>query len=253
MGAAGSEALEQLNALRAELSGFGSSTLGALDRAIEAISDASVPSCCIGAVESSAAPEMSLSGEPIPLLTTLTFERRPPGLTAPETVGDPPYDLVFQDQKGMCVTYRELLAGRPSVLTFFYTRCDNPNKCSRTITMFGRLVTAAYEAGLDDRFNALAVTYDPAFDTPSRMAAYGESRGVVYSDRVRMARTPVDFDRLSTYLQLGVSFGPSIVNRHRIEVYLLDAKGRVVGTIARRQWDVADVLPQLVELVRTAA
>ena len=47
---------------------------------------------------------------------------------------------------------------------------------------------------------------------------------------------------LNRALDLGVNFSHSIVNRHRIELFILDDQGRVVVTFARLQWDVQNVL-----------
>ena len=45
--------------------------------------------------------------------------------------------MELEDQDGARVTFGEFFAGKPSVVAFFYTRCDNPNKCSLTITKLG--------------------------------------------------------------------------------------------------------------------
>jgi protein SCO1/2 len=42
----------------------------------------------------------------------------------------------------------------------------------------------------------------------------------------------------------------SIVNRHRVELFILDDKGRVAATFARLQWDVQEVLGQAKALLR---
>ncbi|MGH3989316.1 MAG: hypothetical protein ACRDTZ_18705, partial [Pseudonocardiaceae bacterium] len=50
------------------------------------------------------------------------------------------------------------------------------------------------------------------------------------------------FEVLGDYFELGVNFGPALVNRHRIELFVLDRDGRVAATFARLQWDVPEVL-----------
>jgi hypothetical protein len=42
------------------------------------------------------------------------------------------------------------------------------------------------------------------------------------------------------------------VNRHRIELFLLDHEGRIAGTLTRLQWDVQPVLDRARGLVRPA-
>jgi cytochrome oxidase Cu insertion factor (SCO1/SenC/PrrC family) len=54
------------------------------------------------------------------------------------------------------------------------------------------------------------------------------------------------------YFELGVSFGETLVNRHRIELFLLDQRGRVAGAFTRLQWDSEEVLAQAASLVKPA-
>lgn len=167
---------------------------------------------------------------------------RPRAARVPETP--------MQDQDGRDLTFSEFFAGRPSVVVFFYTRCDNPNKCSLTITRLARLQEAIGRAGLADRIHTAAITYDPDFDVPPRLRGYGVNRGVTFSDTDRVLRTTARFEELIDYFDLGVGFGPALVNRHRIELFLLDDEARIVASRTRLQWDVDEVLQRVVELVR---
>ena len=74
------------------------------------------------------------------------------------------------------------------------------------------------------------------------MRAYGQNRGVVFGDSDRFLRTKTGFDVLREYFELGVNFGPALVNRHRIELFVLDRDGRIAVAFTRLQWDVEDVL-----------
>jgi protein SCO1 len=154
----------------------------------------------------------------------------------------------LEDQDGARVMFSEFFTGMPSVLAFFYTRCDNPNKCSLTITKLGRLQRQLAERGLDGRIQTAAITYDPEFDLPPRLRAYGENRGIVFSPCNRLFRTRGALSPLEDYFELGISFGGTLVNRHRIELFLLDHRGRVAGAFTRLQWDVEEVLTQAADL-----
>jgi protein SCO1/2 len=158
----------------------------------------------------------------------------------------------LEDQDGARVKFGEFFAGKPSVVAFFYTRCDNPNKCSLTITKLGRLQRRLAELGLDGRIHTAAITYDPEFDLPARLRSYGENREVVFSPSDRLFRTTGALAPLEDYFALGVSFGGTLVNRHRIEVFLLDHEGRVAGAFTRLQWDVDEVLAEATSLLEPA-
>ena len=107
--------------------------------------------------------------------------------------------------------------------------------------------TSAWTAG-----SGLAITYDPEFDLPARLRAYGENRGVVFSPSDRLFRTRGELAALEGYFELGVSFGGTLVNRHRIELFLLDRRCRVAVAFTRLQWDVEDVLAQATNLAERA-
>ena len=126
-------------------------------------------------------------------------------------------------------------------MAFFYTRCDNPYKCSLTITKLAALQDRFAQRGIADAVTIAAITYDPAFDVPERLRRYGTDRGVRFGERTRFFRVTSGFADFRRRFDLGVNYGPSTVNRHRIEVHVLDAEGRVAASFTRRQWEVDKV------------
>jgi hypothetical protein len=101
--------------------------------------------------------------------------------------------------------------------------------------MLERSVTEASLSGV-------ALAYDPAYDAGGRLRAYGLERGFRFSGPNRFYRTTNGFADLSDRFGLGVSFGEAVVNRHRIELYILDRAARIAAMTARRLWEVPDVL-----------
>ena len=156
---------------------------------------------------------------------------------------------VFEDQHGASLTFAEFFHGRPSILVFFYTRCDNPLKCSLTITKLARIQQQLEANGLGEDINIAGITYDPEFDLPERLRTYGEQRAVRFTPRHRLLRTRDGFDSLRKHFKLGVNFIESLVNRHRIEVYLLDREGQVAASFERIQWNESDVVDRARELL----
>src|SRR5215468_1886600 len=73
-------------------------------------------------------------------------------------------------------------------------------------------------------------SYDPAFDIPERLRGYAENRGVLMNAGHRMLRAVDGINALRVHFELGVNFIASLVNRHRIEVYLLDAAGGIAAS-----------------------
>ena len=154
-------------------------------------------------------------------------------------------DLEVEDQDGMQSTFGQLLNGRPAVVAFFYTRCDNPSKCSMTVS---RLAELQGLMGNAPNFTILAFTYDPQYDLPRRLQLYGANRGFQFGQHAKFLRTsPSGLDLLRSVFQLGVNYTGALVNRHRIEVFLVDANGKPFETLQRLQWTPRQVLSLLQE------
>jgi cytochrome oxidase Cu insertion factor (SCO1/SenC/PrrC family) len=155
--------------------------------------------------------------------------------------------LRLQDHSGTELSFAEAFHGRPSIVVFFYTRCDNPAKCPLTMYKFGSLQRLLQESELGDSIGTAAITYDPEYDSPERLLRYAQSWGAKPSSLHRVLRTVGDFSTLRDYFELGVNFGASgIVNRHQLEAFVLDQNGHIAHVVARRRWDEA-------QLVRLAA
>ncbi|MDQ3810929.1 MAG: SCO family protein [Chloroflexota bacterium] len=227
-------ALADLESLAAVDGNLAPRARDALSGAIEAIRAAPPAardgSCCHGG------PPARTDGD--------TASTAPPGASP-----GPPLDVALQDQDGTALSYGEFFAESPSIVVFFYTRCDNPNKCSLSITKLARLQRTIVERGLGERIKTAAITYDPGFDVPQRLRAYGENRDVVFDQRNRFFRTSSDSSRLRSYFELGVNYGDVLVNRHRIELFVVDAGGHVVASFTRLQWDPDEVLDRAAALL----
>lgn len=160
----------------------------------------------------------------------------------------PPHEVVLQDQDGELTTFGSFLVGRPSVVAFFYTRCMVPEKCSLTITKLARLQRTIAAGPLADRINIAAITYDPAFDLPSRMRAYGLDRGMAFDRQNRLLRAPHGIEPLQRYFDLQVGFGATTVNRHRLELFVLGRKAKIAASFTRMQWDEQKIFSTLQRL-----
>jgi protein SCO1/2 len=171
--------------------------------------------------------------------------------TAPavETAAGAGTDVVLEDQEGRRETFAGFFRGKPSVIAFFYTRCDNPYKCSLTITKLAALQDSLDGRGLAGAVRVAAITYDPDFDLPHRLRSYGEERRVRFGEDARFFRATSGFAAIRERFQLGVNYGASTVNRHRSEVFVLDEHGDVATAFTRVQWEVDAVLRSVVSLL----
>ena len=156
----------------------------------------------------------------------------------------------FEDHNGTPVTYGQFFTGQPSIVAFFYTRCDNPQKCSLTVAKLARVQRQLVERGIADQVRTAAITYDPGFDLPSRLLAYGRGRQMLMDDGHRLLRATKGIEPLRAYFGLGVNFVESLVNRHRIEIYVLDAAGRIGASFSRIHWDEREVVDRAAAMLR---
>ncbi len=151
----------------------------------------------------------------------------------------------LEDQAGVRTSFEEHFRGRRHVVAFFYTRCGNPAKCSATVARLAELATRLPDELPGEEVGIAGISYDPGYDTPERLAAYGAARGVPFSDRVRLLRAPVGHAVLREHFDLQVGYAGSLVNSHGVELYLVGDDTRTQHAWTRVTWTVEEVLDVL--------
>jgi protein SCO1/2 len=232
------EIYPQLDVLRTPGSGLSKKLLPNLERTLEAVGPPSPSASARLAVASSASDCCDWSRDGF---LTWPFAARAPADAVRATV--------FQDHNGETTTFADFFTGQPAIVAFFYTRCDNPQKCSLTVSKIARVQQQLADRGVADRIRTAAITYDPGFDLPTRLRAYGHGRQMRMDAGHRLLRTTEGIEPLRRYFNLGVNFIGSLVNRHRIEIYILDAAGRIAATFRRIHWNEQEVVDRAVELL----
>lgn len=159
----------------------------------------------------------------------------------------------LQDQDGLESGWPGLFTGKPCVVAFFYTRCDNPLKCSLTVTKLARLQELLASEGLDDAVRIAAISYDSDFDRPERLRDYARMRQLRLDERARMLRVVEGAEEVRRHFACGVSFVGTLVNWHRVEVFLLDSTGKPAVSYERRAWDPGEIVDDLRALVAEEA
>ena len=158
-------------------------------------------------------------------------------------------NLMLEDQNGVTATFRKLFTGHPSIVAFFYTRCDNPLKCSLTGWKLARLQKALEARGVGTAVHTAAITYDSEFDTPERLRRFALNRDLRLDENHSVFRVQGGIDPLRAHFRLGVNFFEGLVNRHRIELFVLDREGNVATSYQRLQWDEQEVCDKAVALL----
>ena len=140
-----------------------------------------------------------------------------------------PFRLV--DQTGRTVTEADL-KGHPTALFFGYTHC--PDACPTTLSELTELMRKLGPAA--DRLAVVFVTVDPERDTPEVLADYAKA----FDPRFRLLTgTPEQIAQVlrdyRVYAQKVKDENGNTLFNHTASVYLLDAQGRFVGTLAYQE------------------
>lgn len=158
----------------------------------------------------------------------------------------------MEDQDQNLLSYCDYFQGKPTVTVFFYTRCENPSKCSLSVSKMGQLQKMLQQKGLDEQVKLAAITYDAVYDDPVILRNYCANRKLTLGDDVRAFRVTSGFDELKNYFRLGVNYVASVVNSHKIELYITDKDGNVRHSFTRVQWDNDAVIKKLESLLKPA-
>ena len=92
----------------------------------------------------------------------------------------PDYRLLNQDGKTISLhDYK----GKALLLTFIYTRCQDPNQCTLMSSNFAAIDQALQkQPELYQKTHLLSISFDPTYDTPKVLRSYGAAYTGKYAD-----------------------------------------------------------------------
>jgi protein SCO1/2 len=187
-------------------------------------------------------------------LSTLTTTGHA-ALEKPPLVGDTPRilapgemvaDALLVDQDGKPLPFSNLRGHRVG-LTFIYTRCPLVEFCPtmelnfRTVQQMVKSTPALSDVRL------LAMTLDPAFDTPAVLKPHAESRGAdpaVWSFVTAEPKTGAQFaSQFGLYVERTPGDDLNII--HNLVTVIVDASGRLVKLHTGNRWKPAELVADL--------
>jgi len=164
----------------------------------------------------------------------------------PLDIGDKLPDYHFTNELGEAVNLSQF-KGQVVALTFFFTSCPFPEFCPRMTSNF-----AQAQRQLETMTNApahwhlLSISFDPAHDTPQRLATY--AIGAEY-DKSRWSFLTGEEDQISSLAeQLGENYwheGASI--GHNLRTVVVDPSGHIRNIIGGSKWTVSDLVQDIVQ------
>ena len=169
-------------------------------------------------------------------------------------------DGALLDSTGKTVHLRDLTRGRVTVLSFIYTRCADAKACpAATGVLLDLHGQSAEDRALARGLRLVSMSFDPAHDTPQRMAGYAALAAE------RRAAAPWHFLTAPTQADLQpilAAYGQAVDKKqnaadplgplsHTVRVFLIDRAGKVrniysTGTLDARLI-LADVRTLLLE------
>lgn len=171
--------------------------------------------------------------------------------TAPPPLrpGRRPPAIALRDWRGEEISL-ETFRGRAVVLTFFETRAAAPSLCSELLARLERLQRAVPD-GVWDRLHLLSVSVDPAWDTPTRLAAEARRLG---ADPTRWTLATADelaVRRLAAAFRVARWRRPDGSVGHTLGTAVLDRRGRLARSFAgTASWSDGDLLAATIAAVR---
>lgn len=148
-----------------------------------------------------------------------SFRVEEPIVLCPETLSG----VVAEDQSEQRFQLARILTEQRSLVAFFYTRCMNPAKCSLTITRLAELARRAATLEQPSNFSLIAISYDPDFDSPSRLFAFGRDRLFPFDENTKLVRCVAGWTAIRRTFGLQVGYNDATVNGHARELFIVSA------------------------------
>jgi protein SCO1 len=164
--------------------------------------------------------------------------------------GDEVADATLVDQDGSPLHVTDL-RGHAAVLTFIYTRCPFPEYCPTIETRLGSIQAAVRDEAALAGTRIVAVTLDPAYDTPAVLTAHARERHADPRIWRFASGTVTAIDGLGRQFGVAVTRSSSEPSglEHNLRTVILDREGRIVAVLTGSDWQATDA----VTLLRQAA
>jgi protein SCO1/2 len=164
--------------------------------------------------------------------------------------GDPVPDFKLRNQDGRPIHLGQF-RGRALLLTFIYTRCPSPEFCPRVTRNFAAIEKQlAANPALYAKTHLLSVSFDPAYDTPERLRAYGApylgsgAKNAFAHWEFAVPQKPV-LAEMARFFDLGMSQNADATITHTLSTTLIGPDGKVVRFYPGNEWTADQILVEL--------
>jgi len=161
--------------------------------------------------------------------------------------GDAVPDVSLVTQAGQPFTTSDL-RGHVTAVTFIFTRCPMPEFCPLMVKRFQQIQRTITQDRRMSEARLLAVTLDPAFDTPQVLDAYATAMQADPSRWQFVTGVPAEIQRLTKAFAIHVERNGILID-HTLATAVIGPDGRVIEIWRGNGWTADEVVATL----RTAA
>jgi protein SCO1/2 len=168
--------------------------------------------------------------------------------------GDAVPDFHFINQDGKSIQLNQF-HGKALLITFIYTRCPLGDFCPKMSRNFAAIQQAlSADPRLLDHTQLLSISFDPAFDTPSVLRAYGTSytggSGFAHWQFAIAAKNGLP--AVEQFFNVGVTEADSELT-HSLSTVLVGADGRIAAWYPGSEWNPQEVIAQMKTIAESSA
>jgi protein SCO1/2 len=170
----------------------------------------------------------------------------------PLGVGDVLPEYRFTNQLGQAVSTSQF-RGRALAITFIFTRCPFPTFCPRTMENFAETQRKLLAlASGPTNWHLLTISFDPAFDTPAVLKAYGQTHSA--DPRRWTLATGALIDITAIAEQFGLTFWSEDGGiSHNLRTAVIDPAGRVRKVLIGNKWTSEELVAEMTRVASEGA
>jgi protein SCO1 len=150
-------------------------------------------------------------------------------------------DFKFLNQSGQTIAIDQF-RGKVLLVTFIYTRCPLPDYCIRMSRNFAAVQhQLAADPQLYDKTHLLSVSFDPAYDTPKVLRAYGSAYtggngSQTFSHWDFVVPSSSELDTVDEFFDVGVSPGSNSTLTHSLSTAIIAPGGKIFRWYPSNDW-----------------
>jgi len=157
--------------------------------------------------------------------------------------GDALPDCILTNESGRTF-HLDDYKGQAMVFTFFYSRCPLPTYCP----LMNRNLAAVQKAMQSDsartNWHLLSLSFDPEFDTPARLAGYGNFYQNDPQHWNFATSSPEEIRKLGSAFGLMFWQENGTIN-HNLRTVVVDVSGRVQKVFTDNEWKPEDLVAEM--------